>query len=510
MDEILRTPQYDATISAHKHDSEPAPAQDQVAKLQSGLLRLADTAAAYGRRLHLQGTRVFHRAHSAVAGKPKMGPLPFLALSAVLGVAAVTSVVYTPAYVVNVDGVNLGIVKDPSVFEQAVDRVEARASDILGYSYTLHNEVTYEQALIQRNQLSSAADFDTYLFNQVGEVMKSYTLTVDGQFIGAATDRTALDGLLDTISAPFVNENTVSVDYDKAVHISYEYTPSNVQQDVEEMRTFLIANTNGQTTYEVKKGDTFMALAYDNGMTMEEMKNLNPDVDIERLYIGQILNVKEVVPFLSVRTTDEITYSEAIASPVREVKDDNMYEGDSKVLDAGIPGEAMVTADITYVNGTERERNVIDTTVVSEPTEKVIAVGTMPRPSWLPTGNYVWPVYGSVTSAFGYRSIFGSYSYHSGMDIAVPYGTTVKASDGGTVIWSGYKGSLGNLVIIDHGNGEQTYYGHNGSLLVSVGDKVYQGQAIAKAGSTGRSTGSHCHFEIKINGTSVNPRPYLN
>ncbi len=165
---------------------------------------------------------------------------------------------------------------------------------------------------------------------------------------------------------------------------------------------------------------------------------------------------------------------------------------------------------MTYVNGHERERDILSSTTVRAATEKVVAVGTVPRPSWLPNGYYVWPCYGRITSRFGYRYIFGSYSYHSGIDIAVPYGTSVKAADGGTVTFAGYKGSYGYLVIIDHGNGEQTYYGHNSSLLVSAGDKVYQGQTIAKAGSTGRSTGSHCHFEIRVNGTQVNPSAYLN
>ena len=80
-------------------------------------------------------------------------------------------------------------------------------------------------------------------------------------------------------------------------------------------------------------------------------------------------------------------------------------------------------------------------------------MGTKERPTWYPTGNYIWPVYGSITSRFGYRYIFGSYSYHSGLDIAVPYGTSVKASDGGTVTFAGYKGSYGYLVIITHDNG---------------------------------------------------------
>ena len=75
--------------------------------------------------------------------------------------------------------------------------------------------------------------------------------------------------------------------------------------------------------------------------------------------------------------------------------------------------------------------------------------------------------------------------------------------------FAGYKGSYGKLVIITHDNGTRTYYGHNSSLLVSSGQKVYKGQQIAKAGSTGRSTGTHCHFEIRVNGKAVNPLNYL-
>ena len=144
-----------------------------------------------------------------------------------------------------------------------------------------------------------------------------------------------------------------------------------------------------------------------------------------------------------------------------------------------------------------------------EPTVRVVAVGTKERPSWYPNGYFIWPVQGRINSSFGWRSIFGSYSYHGGIDIKASYGQSIKAADGGTVIFAGYKGSYGNLVIIDHGNGKVTYYGHNSSLCVSAGSKVYQGQTIAKAGSTGRSTGVHCHFEIRINGTQVNPLSYL-
>lgn len=115
------------------------------------------------------------------------------------------------------------------------------------------------------------------------------------------------------------------------------------------------------------------------------------------------------------------------------------------------------------------------------------------------------PVSGVLTSRYGYR--WGR--THTGIDIGVPTGTPVKAAAGGTITFSGMKGSLGKLVVINHGNGIQTYYGHNSKLTVSAGQKVEAGQVIAKAGSTGRSTGSHVHFEIRVKGSSINPQRYI-
>ncbi|MCW3490459.1 M23 family metallopeptidase [Dethiobacter alkaliphilus] len=99
---------------------------------------------------------------------------------------------------------------------------------------------------------------------------------------------------------------------------------------------------------------------------------------------------------------------------------------------------------------------------------------------------------------------------HNGVDIADSRGTPIRASDGGVVRTSSYRGGYGNLVIIDHGNGYSTYYAHNSSLQVSVGEKVKQGQTIALMGSTGNSTGNHVHFEIRKNGNPQNPLDYFN
>ena len=99
---------------------------------------------------------------------------------------------------------------------------------------------------------------------------------------------------------------------------------------------------------------------------------------------------------------------------------------------------------------------------------------------------------------------------HSGIDLAASQGTAIVAADGGTVTFAGYNsGGYGNMVKISHGNGVETRYAHCSEIDVSVGDKVAQGQLIAKVGNTGRSYGSHCHFEIRINGEAVDPLKYL-
>ena len=118
------------------------------------------------------------------------------------------------------------------------------------------------------------------------------------------------------------------------------------------------------------------------------------------------------------------------------------------------------------------------------------------------------PVSGILTSRFGERSSLRK-SYHTGLDIATSTGTPVAAAASGTVTFSGWKGSYGNLLVITHENGVQTYYGHCSALYVSAGAQVSQGQTIAAVGSTGNSTGPHLHLEVRVNGTAYNPQNYV-
>ncbi len=121
----------------------------------------------------------------------------------------------------------------------------------------------------------------------------------------------------------------------------------------------------------------------------------------------------------------------------------------------------------------------------------------------------VKPVMGNITSRFGVVESSIRDHAHGGLDIAAPYGTDIKASAKGTVSYSGTMGGYGNLIIIDHENGVQSYYGHCSKLYASVGDVVEAGDVIAAVGSTGNSTGNHLHFEIRLNGSNINPQKYI-
>ena len=124
-----------------------------------------------------------------------------------------------------------------------------------------------------------------------------------------------------------------------------------------------------------------------------------------------------------------------------------------------------------------------------------------------------WPVPGRYMLSDVYRARYnpvnGRREFHSGIDIPTPTGSSIVAADGGVVIRASWMNGYGYTVIIDHGNGITTLYGHNSRLVVSAGQRVSRGDVIARAGSTGNSTGPHCHFEVRINGSAVNPAPYV-
>lgn len=492
-------------VTAEKKEEPAAPGRDWQKELGAYARAVREWS-----RIHFR--RWVHLFHGASAGTLTVGPVSFLLVAGALGAALTLTTLYSTSYAVIVDGQEVGIVADQSVVDHAIQTVEDRGSRLLGYDYRVEGDIDYSFGLTLKSDLSQEQDISSYFYSQLDELsdqLRAYQVTLNGQVVGTVKDEAALNTMLDEIKAEFVNENTTSAQFVEDLSVSPVYALEDLTT-VDQVEQTLKANTTGETTYTVVKGDTYNGIAYANDMSLSDLMALNPQASLNRLMVGDVLNVKEIVPALSVRTTEHVTYTEAIPCPVEEVKDDKMYKGDSKIVTKGEEGEAQVEADVIYVNGYEKERTVTGSTTLREPTTTVKAVGTKERPKTASKGNYIWPTSSHrINSYFGGRKIFGRYSYHSGLDIHATYGERIKAADGGTVTKAGYSGSYGNLVVIRHDNGVETYYAHNSSLLVSVGDKVYQGQAIAKAGSTGRSTGVHCHFEVRVRGTAVNPLNYL-
>lgn len=477
--------------------------------------RFRRQAAANWRLLHhwtyIHSRRLAHSVHDMSAEHRSAGPISFLAVSGALGLALVITTLYSSSYTVLVDGEAVGVVADQGVVTNAIAQVERQGSRLLGYDYQVDSEVEYQFALTLKTDLDGQKTIEDYFYQRLDEVsaeLRKYQVSINGAAVGTVEDKRQLEALLEELKSQYINENTISAEFVDNVSVSNVYTDEGLKS-MDEMREILTANKTGDTTYTVVKGDTFNAIAYANDMSVSDLRALNPDVDVNRLSIGQVLNVKQLIPLLSVTTVEDVTYTQPIECPVETVDDPSIYVGSSKILVQGEEGEAQINAHVTYVNGYETEREILSNVTLREPTTTTKAVGTKPKPKTASTGSYSWPIYGRITSYFGGRYIFGSYSYHSGIDISASYGATISAADGGTVTFAGYKGSYGYLVIITHDNGTQTYYGHNSSLLVYAGQKVYKGQAIAKAGSTGRSTGTHCHFEVRVNGTAVNPLSYL-
>jgi len=434
----------------------------------------------------------------------------FLTAGLVLMIVTANRVLYTTATTLTFNGQPLGTVASEEEAQAAVERVERELSQTLGSNYSLEpDKVSFSTGLAYRGELVDETDLEEALSQSLNVVQHGYALYVNGELLGATQTEGAFEELLNQVSADFRNENTVSIEFVEGVEIVECDLPVEDFTNLADIALTINSLKDGEVTYTVEEGDCWSVIAQDNNMTNDDLLRLNPGYDIDKLQIGDVLVISNAVPFLTVRATQMEYYEEEIPYEVEYVDDDSMWIGDTRTISKGEFGKANTVAKVTYEDVTEVEREIVSQDIFLEPVTEVQARGTKERPSWAPTGSFRWPTSGTITSRYGYRSIFGGTSFHGGLDIANSYGTDVVAADGGIVIFAGWNSSYGNLVQIDHQNGYVTYYAHNSSLCVSVGDAVYKGQHIAEMGSTGRSTGNHCHFEIRINGERTNPINYL-
>ncbi len=449
--------------------------------------------------------------HNLRLRRPVLSVLSFLALSLLIGATTVFAVLYTPCRAVTVEGQLVGAVASAQVLERSITQVEEEVSDILGEAYTFHSNVEDTLAFHRKDDIMTNAYLSEALYASVAEIKPAYILAMDGETVGLVKEQTMLSGVLDQIKEVYVTRETQEVFFANDIRVSREYVPEvNEYTDIDFFVSYLQEGVVTEVVYEVQQGDTIRSIASAHNMTTGQLKKTNEglynDTD---LFKGQLLKTESIVPRLSVCTVDRISYTEEIPSPIRNVEDATMYEGETKVIEQGTDGRQFLIANRTYFNGETLTEEVLQSDVLLEPVETVMAVGTKEKPLDFGTGDMQWPAKGTVLSEYGYRYIFGSNSFHSGIDIAASRGDTIMAADRGKVIFTGYKGSYGNLVIVDHGKGITTYYAHCENFCVSEGDHVEKGQKIATMGSTGRASGVHVHFEVNVNKQKLNPRDFL-
>lgn len=467
-----------------------------------------DKASEWGKENWEKAGVVASRVRVRVDRHP-VSPLLYITLLCV-GIGAVAfNGMYTKAYVAYVNGEEVGVVSSEEELSSIVGNVETRVASVLGEEYSYDAEITLAPTYLDAGTQTNARAVEDALFEDTGAMMNAYAVSVDGQELGYAQTSEELQTMLDNVTEPYLNEQTVEHHFTQDVEIYEVEVPSNTQFTPDTLQSTLSGNKEEAEYVTVERGDTFNSIAEAAGLTGDELQALNPDADSSQLTAGDQLLVKQAVPMLTVETVVTETYEETIQSPVEYVDNPNLYEGTTRLKAAGQDGVEKIEARITCINGQETQREEVSRTTVQEATTTYMYQGTKEKPATASTGSFIWPLSGTITSRFGYRNIFGSTSFHSGLDIAAPYGTQISAADGGTVTFAGWRGSYGQTVIITHDDGTVTYYAHCSSLLVNAGDKVYQGQAIARVGMTGTATGYHCHFEVRVNGKSVDPENYL-
>ena len=427
-------------------------------------------------------------------------------------------------YHVYVDGEKIGTVSDKTIIENWQSQELRKANDLYGgINLQTKNTITYEDEVKFKGSYDNNGTLNS--FSQRMEIQaRGVEIVVDGKVIGIVQDQTTANRILDNIKQAYItksdkgevvassvsdtNEKTIeleSIDIKESVNTKEAIISPTELTTENDMMNLLQKGTLEEKIYVVKPGDTISEIAVKFGLTTKHVYQLNPELKGEIIHIGDKLVVTAMAPLITVQTQEKLTQVESIPYKVVYKGDDTLFVNESKVVTKGKEGKKRVQYSQLKENEIVVEREVLNETVLEQPIDKVVLKGTKIIPS-RGSGVLSWPTMGGfITSYYGPR--WGS--YHNAIDISGVKDYTVKAADNGTVIYTGWKGSYGRTVMIDHGNGMVTLYAHLSSISVNYGDKVAKGQKIGVMGSSGNSTGTHLHFEVRVDDEARNPLNYL-
>ncbi|MBQ8893966.1 MAG: peptidoglycan DD-metalloendopeptidase family protein [Clostridia bacterium] len=418
---------------------------------------------------------------------------------------------YTIALEVSIDDEVVSYVQNEQEFSGAVLSVEKNLAETLGENYTMYTAPQYKFVFVKKNKMADEENLYAQVYRAVTEeIGNHYGLYVDGTLIAAAEDRSTIETVLNELKAPYeTGAENERIEFVSNVEVRTGLFSPGAMKSVEELRALFEGSTNPRY-YTIEEDDYLSDIVEKTGVSRQMLYYLNPELDERRLIPGRKLLISTPDVYLGVKVVRTITYDEEIDYSTTRIKSEDLYVNQTKVKTAGKKGSKTITAEVTYVDGVKTATNIISSVVTKEPVTRELYVGTKAYPSSYSSlagsGAFIRPINGGYTSC-----AYGGYRGHVGVDLTMSgaYGKPIYASAGGTVIQAGWSGGYGIMVKIRHSNGYETWYAHMSAKTVSVGDYVSQGQQIGRIGSTGNSTGPHLHFELRINGSPVNPMRYI-
>ncbi|HEY4391639.1 MAG TPA: peptidoglycan DD-metalloendopeptidase family protein [Paenibacillus sp.] len=440
-----------------------------------------------------------------------------------------------PYYRVYVNGQEIGTISDEGQLQALYQQKEQE----LNKKYPQAEMGLYTDGITTEMEKSYKAEVDSeQTLVKLGGMLKGYAkgveLRVDGKLIGIVKDQATADEVLSKLQGKYAPQmqavqgfaakvkktggiqqtNALATDNhgttiesvkikEDVARIATKTDPNKVM-DVDKAIERILKGDESAITYEVREGDTISSIAKKFAITQHELKVNNPEIKEFTMQIGEVLNIKTVQPSLTVRSVEHVS-EEIETEPQIEIrKSDSMRSGESKVIAEGSSGLKTVEYRITKENGEVIAEEWLGQTVTKQSSPKIVVRGTKVVLGE-GSGDFAWPVSGArLTSSFGQR--WGK--THKGVDL-VSSNRTIMAADDGVISFAGQKSGYGNCIIVDHKNGYQTLYGHLSKISVKKGQVVEKGSKIGVMGNTGRSTGTHLHFEIHKNGNLQNPLKYL-
>lgn len=442
--------------------------------------------------------------YSVAFSRKLLGSRPGLkaALLLVPVVAAVTAFSQAGCAIV-MDGEVIAVAADRGAAEFAVQDYIAELEEKSDLPVSLQEEIKYRRAW---RKADNQAEIRRQLSQKLNYRYGVAGIYVDGDLVVSVKDKTAAERVINKLLAIYNNNGLWDTEFKQNVAVKPVEADNTALMDTDEAVEYFRFGGQGVRTYQVKDGDNLWNIASAVKLSVDELLLSNPELDPDKLQVGQEIKISRTSPLVDVIATFKDTRREEILFQVQEKVDDNLYLGERKVVQTGKPGEREVEYQVTLENGIEVGKDKIKERVIKEPVQQVVVKGARKLLAFRGSnGRLAYPASGGIRSPFGTR--WGR--PHLGIDIGAGNGSPVVSAEAGTVTAVGYQGGYGLRIDVDHGGGVVTRYAHLSSTAVKVGQSVERGQFIGRVGATGNATGPHLHFEVVVNGVHKDPALFI-